>query len=69
MSILSRAIAKYLEPHVQAMITRRIVTFHDGLVRDGVIKWTKPGHSLAADKQQLDPPLQPPQHPHPALPE
>lgn len=42
MSIASR-ILKTFEPYIDAMITRRIVTFHDGLVRDGVIPFVQPG--------------------------
>ena len=55
---LSR-IARYLEPYIQAMITNRIVTFHDGLVRDGVFKWVPPSPPVLDDMLKSNPGPQP----------
>ena len=52
-SKLKQPIITIFEPHIQAMITERIVLFHEGLVKDGVIHWTGP-HSLLDDNTQQD---------------
>ena len=49
---------KTIKPKVEALITQRIIVFHDGLVRDGQISpHPKPSHPTEIESS-VDQPLQ-----------
>jgi len=46
---------RYFEPRIQGLITRRILVFHDALVRRGQIsKPTDPTHCMSETISRLD---------------
>lgn len=57
---IAEILIKKFEPHIQAMITERILLFHDGMVEDKQIKpnpkktilYCKEDHSQQEDRPQ-----------------